>query len=124
MSRAAVWLCKAEAEGRPEGYSGITHRALRHKMGFGSRDDPIWVCLLEPPHFLSIMLMKMHLGAVPDHPQDTRSEHAYARPLSARPRLVGCTQLGHVVLSAAARGEALQPNGVTSHAAGGWRTSL
>ncbi|KAH8985913.1 alpha/beta-hydrolase [Lactarius akahatsu] len=42
MSRAAVWLCKAEAEGRPEGYSGITRRALRHKMGFGSRDDPIW----------------------------------------------------------------------------------
>jgi sn1-specific diacylglycerol lipase len=43
MSRAAVWLCKAEAEGRPEGYTGITRRALRHKMGFGSRDDPIWV---------------------------------------------------------------------------------
>ncbi|KAI0301963.1 hypothetical protein B0F90DRAFT_1716647 [Multifurca ochricompacta] len=42
MSRAAVWLCKAEAEGRPEGYNGITRRALRHKMGFGSRDDPIW----------------------------------------------------------------------------------
>jgi len=42
MSRAAVWLCKAEAEGRPEGYTGITRRALRHKMGFGSRDDPIW----------------------------------------------------------------------------------
>lgn len=46
MSRAAVWLCKAEAEGHPEGYTGITRRALRHKMGFGSRDDPIWVCLL------------------------------------------------------------------------------
>jgi len=43
MSRAAVWLCKAEAEGRPEGHTGITRRALRHKMGFGSRDDPIWV---------------------------------------------------------------------------------
>ncbi|KAH9995195.1 alpha/beta-hydrolase [Russula compacta] len=42
MSRAAVWLCKAEAEGRPEGYTGITRRALRHNMGFGSRDDPIW----------------------------------------------------------------------------------
>ncbi|KAF8258534.1 hypothetical protein EI94DRAFT_1834994 [Lactarius quietus] len=42
VSRAAVWLCKAEAEGRPEGYSGVTRRALRHKMGFGSRDDPIW----------------------------------------------------------------------------------
>src|SRR6266851_3423156 len=46
MSRAAVWLCKAEAEGRPEGYTGITRRALRHKMGFGSRDDPIWVRVL------------------------------------------------------------------------------
>jgi sn1-specific diacylglycerol lipase len=57
MSRAAVWLCKAEAEGRPEGYSGITRRALRHKMGFGSRDDPIWVCLLESPHFLPLMLI-------------------------------------------------------------------
>ena len=43
VSRAAVWLCKAEAEGRPEGHTGITRRALRHKMGFGSRDDPIWV---------------------------------------------------------------------------------
>ncbi|KAN0140149.1 hypothetical protein V8E53_002045 [Lactarius tabidus] len=42
VSRAAVWLCKAEAEGRPEGYSGVTRRALRHKMGFGTRDDPIW----------------------------------------------------------------------------------
>src|ERR1700761_778573 len=43
VSRAAVWLCKAEAEGRPEGYSGVTSRAVKHKMGFGSRDDPIWV---------------------------------------------------------------------------------
>lgn len=48
VSRAAVWLCKAEAEGRPEGYSGVTRRALRHKMGFGSRDDPIWVRLSSP----------------------------------------------------------------------------
>ena len=48
VSRAAVWLCKAEAEGRPEGYSGVTRRALRHKMGFGSRDDPIWVRVLLP----------------------------------------------------------------------------
>jgi sn1-specific diacylglycerol lipase len=46
VSRAAVWLCKAEAEGRPEGYSGVTRRALRHKMGFGTRDDPIWVRVL------------------------------------------------------------------------------
>jgi len=43
ITRAAVWLCQAEAEGRPEGYTGITRRALRHQMGFGSRDDPIWV---------------------------------------------------------------------------------
>ena len=48
MSRAAVWLCKAEAEGRPEGYTGITRRALRYNMGFGSRDDPIWVRLCPP----------------------------------------------------------------------------
>ncbi|KAH9978235.1 hypothetical protein BGW80DRAFT_1286519 [Lactifluus volemus] len=27
---------------RAAGYSGITRRALRHKMGFGSRDDPVW----------------------------------------------------------------------------------
>jgi hypothetical protein len=69
MSRAAVWLCKAEAEGRPEGYSGITRRALRHKMGFGSRDDPVWVCL--SPSFLPVMvLINIHLGAVPVYPQD------------------------------------------------------
>lgn len=62
MSRAAVWLCKAEAEGRPEGYSGITRRALRHKMGFGSRDDPIWVCLLKFPRFLPLMLTSAHMA--------------------------------------------------------------
>lgn len=75
MSRAAVWLCKAEAEGRPEGYTGITRRALRHKMGFGSRDDPIWVRAL-PLRPLAICAHV--IPSVSVHSQDARGEHAAA----------------------------------------------
>jgi hypothetical protein len=46
MNRAAAWLCKAQAEGRPEGYSGVTKRALKYNTGFGTADDPFWVSLL------------------------------------------------------------------------------
>ncbi|KAI0057714.1 alpha/beta-hydrolase [Artomyces pyxidatus] len=42
MNRAAAWLCKANADGREEGYSAITRRALKWKTGFGSADDPVW----------------------------------------------------------------------------------
>ena len=79
MSRAAVWLCKAEAEGRPEGYTGITRRALRHKMGFGSRDDPIWVRHLSAiPCAASLAQRSTSLPLVSVHPQDARGEHAAA----------------------------------------------
>jgi sn1-specific diacylglycerol lipase len=49
MNRAAAWLCKAQAEGRAEGYAAVTRRALKHRAGFGSADDPVWVrALCEP----------------------------------------------------------------------------
>ncbi len=122
MSRAAVWLCKAEAEGRPEGYSGITRRALRHKMGFGSPDDPIWVRVLPLPNSrASAHEERPPRCAVPVHPQDARGEHAPTQSLSARARSVGRPRLGRVVRCAAARGAALQPDGGIARAAGGGR---
>jgi len=42
MNRAAAWLCKAQAERAPEGYAGITKRALKYNAGFGGAEDPVW----------------------------------------------------------------------------------
>lgn len=85
MSRAAVWLCKAEAEGRPEGYNGITRRALRHKMGFGSRDDPIWFLSIRKTLEANMPLHRLYppgrvLWAVRD------SDVSYAAPPPAERR--------------------------------------
>ncbi|KAI0027926.1 hypothetical protein K488DRAFT_80930 [Vararia minispora EC-137] len=42
MNRAAAWLCAAQAEGRAEGYAGLTRRALKARAGFGADGDAIW----------------------------------------------------------------------------------
>ena len=51
VSRARGLVLRSRGRKPSSGYSGVTRRALRHKMGFGSRDDPIWVrCLPQILH--------------------------------------------------------------------------
>ncbi|KAF8898150.1 hypothetical protein CPB84DRAFT_1709834 [Gymnopilus junonius] len=88
LKNAALWLCEAESNGTPDGWSAVTSRAKRWKEGNGHQDDMDWFIAIRKT--LEANMQNVHMfptGRVLLAMRDSDLHPAHRQPNSTEDKL-------------------------------------